>query len=113
MEDESIPNNNIKASTIFSSGYAAYRARLDGTTGSWVAKSSDNEPWIEADIGSLATVSGLVTQGDGGDGSYDDWVTSLRVSFKLSSDEGGDGTFIEDDNGPKVGMDILSTMIIE
>ena len=113
MEDDSIPDDNIRASTTINySGYESYKARLDGS-GAWVADQGDNTPWIEADIGSPATVSGLVSQGDGGDGSYDDWVTSLLVSFKLSSDEGGAGTFIEDDNGIKVGMDILSTMIIE
>ena len=96
MKDRSIPDANIRASSEHT-GYAARNARHDGDQ-AWVARSTTNQ-WIEADIGYLTSVSGIVTQGDGGNGDSDDWVTKLMVSTKLSSDVVGDGIFIQGDNG--------------
>ena len=92
MEDGSIPNENIQASSVYSSFYAS-RARLNGAF--WAADPNDIQPWIQADIGYQTYVSEVVTQGDG---SYKNWVTSLKVStFKMSTND--TEIFVKDPNG--------------
>ena len=102
MEDGSIPRDKITASDILfqnSWNYGAKNARLDDAR-AWVALGSVTDPWIEADVGHLRTVSCILTQGDGGYGQTDKWVTKLKVSTKLNSDDvEGPGIFMKDNNG--------------
>ena len=90
----------IRASDAYDNNdYGAHNARLGNAENVWAASGSVTTPWIEADIGYPTPVSGVVTQGDGGAGQSDDWVTKLKVSTKLSSDVTGPGIFIKHDNG--------------
>ena len=92
METGSIPNENIQASSVYGSFYA-WMARLNGNF--WAANLNDVQPWIQADLGYQTYVSGVVTQGDG---SYKNWVTSLKVStFKMRTN--GTEIFVKDPSG--------------
>ena len=104
MKDKSIPDGNIRASSQYSQSFHVKYARLDHSS-SWSAATTDDEPWIQADIGYETKVSGLVTQGDGGSGKYDDWVITLKVSIydDVTRNSDGPGIFVGDDgNGHKV-----------
>ena len=55
------------------------------------------QPWVQADIGYQTYVSGVVTQGDGGDGG-DDWISSIKVStFLMSTND--EEVFVKDGQG--------------
>jgi len=82
MENGDIPNENIQASSIYDSNYAAWNARINGLS-PWVAGNEDNA-WIQADIGYQTFVSGVVTQGGG---RIHRWVTSMKVSTFATSTE--------------------------
>ena len=101
VENGDIPDENFKAS-VWVGGhggiYSAHNARLNGGT-TWAASSSNLCPWIQVDIGDATSVSGLLTQGDGGESivrSYD-WITELKVSTFLTTDDSE--VFIVDENG--------------
>jgi len=68
---------------------AASLARLnrkDGMGGCWIAGSCEEE-WLEVDLGSLCSVTGVATQGRGQtrDGAYEQWVAGYEVETKKSS----------------------------
>ena len=101
MENGDIPDENIKASHV---GRDPWEARLNGQT-FWYCSGDIIAPWIQADISYQTYVSGVITQGDGGDiftngrvGTTVDWVTSLKVStFSMSiSDQ---EVFVTDEEG--------------
>ena len=97
MKSDDIPNGNIKASSIYSESFDAYKARLNSFS-IWWAEETAVEPWIQADLGYQTNVSGLITQGDGGFGGNADWITSLKVStFALSLSDVE--VFIKNDDG--------------
>ena len=104
MENGDIPDENIEASCYYS-----YTERLpsDGRLNGlsfWACNGNVIAPWIQANIGYQTYVSGVITQGDGGDGSNGrggaavDWVTSLKVStFLMSTDDQEE--FVTDEEG--------------
>ena len=85
-----------------SGGFGAHKARLNGAT-IWAARGDIPSPWIQVDIDNTTNVSGLLTQGDGGESpavppSYD-WITKLKVSTFFSSLTDDPEVFIKDKNG--------------
>ncbi|XP_072048686.1 uncharacterized protein [Amphiura filiformis] len=85
MESGEIRDADITASSEYSTKFLAVNARLNGNA-AWSASVSATE-WIQADIGYLTYALGVITQGDGGYGSGDDWITSFKVSTFLSIDD--------------------------
>ena len=63
MENGNIPNENIKTSHV---GRDPWEARLNGPK-FWACSGDIVAPWIQADIGYQTYVSGVITQGGGGD----------------------------------------------
>jgi len=66
MENNEIPHSQISASSQLSADHAPFLARLnyEGGTGGWRAGTSDSNPWLQVDLGSLYTkVTGAATQG--------------------------------------------------
>ena len=97
MENRAIPDSSITASSQARWASAAH-GRLNGAR-FWSPSGSDASanPWIQAYIGYLTYVSGVMTQGDGGVGPPD-WVTSLKVSS--SAEVTGDTlVFIQNTSG--------------
>ena len=98
--DNYIPDGSIQASSeISSSNHKASYGRLNGNN-QWIAATSDNVPWIQADIGRLVNMYGIQTQGRSS--SY--WVTTLKVStFQHVPVAGDNGDSVRDGgNGIKV-----------
>ncbi|XP_072023178.1 lactadherin-like [Amphiura filiformis] len=97
MENGTIPDGNIQASSESSSIKGASKGRLNGVS-YWLAASSQTGPiWIQADIGYQTNVNGVITQGDGQTGGGDDYVKSFKVSTFLTN--GANEVFVEDQNG--------------
>ena len=83
MEDGSIADSQISASSEFSAALAAVNGRLN--EGGWsVASGSVNvNQWIQVDLQAPTIVSGIITQGR--DSTGQQWVTMFRVEY---SDDG-------------------------
>ncbi|XP_033117579.1 uncharacterized protein LOC117117396 [Anneissia japonica] len=89
VEDGTIPSERLTASTEFSPYYGAHRGRLniaaDGNLkGAWSAKSNDSDPWIQADLGSLSKITGVITQGRE---DASEWVTSFEVLYSIDGEQ--------------------------
>ena len=98
VKNGDIPNANLQASYSRSS-HPAYKARLDGSS-VWSVEGKIPSPWIQADIGYVTSVSGLLTQGDGGTFASianKDWITQLKVSTSSAADE--PQVFIKEEDG--------------
>ncbi|XP_033102674.1 lactadherin-like, partial [Anneissia japonica] len=79
VEDGTIPDNQLKATSQYNNEHKPYRARLHSTK-AWAASSNDLDQWIQADIGALTEITGVITQGHFG---YDEWVTSYKVLYSV------------------------------
>ncbi|CAH1251741.1 MFGE8 [Branchiostoma lanceolatum] len=80
MESGEIPDASITASTSLA-GNEASEGRLKGS-GYWAPDSADTEKWLQADLGEMKVVTGVITQGGGTD---DKWVKSFKLQH--STDE--------------------------
>ena len=89
VENGDIPDANFEAS---SNTNAAYKARLNRAI-EW-STSSGSSPWIKVDIGYSTSVSGLLTQGGGGNGAG--WISKLTVSTFIAAND--PEVFIKDEN---------------
>ncbi|XP_072041784.1 uncharacterized protein [Amphiura filiformis] len=100
LEKSDIPDANILASSEYSDSHGAKAGRLNGQL-FWLPdwyQTQTGPIWIQADIGYLTYVLGLITQGNG-DTSYPDWVTSFTVSTFLT---GANEVFVEDQIGKAI-----------
>ncbi|XP_038052366.1 lactadherin-like [Patiria miniata] len=104
MEDGRIPNESITASSVHPNraNFAPTRARLNlqvkGGAAAWCNVGHDEtHPWIQLDLGSDATITGVITQGRG---DHPDWVTEFKVAY---SDDGQEWTDVID-NGSSTPM---------
>ena len=87
MENGEIPNEAVKASSFWSSGYEPWQARLNnvrasGSSGSWSSSPSAIGQYLQIDLGKERVVNKIATQGRPSD---DQWVTSYKLLF--SSEE--------------------------
>ena len=103
MEDGRIPDNRITASSIWDHYHGPRYARLNHqrampVRGGWSAQRNDLKQWIQADLGGLKRVSGVVTQGRNG-GGHRQWVTKFTVQY---SENGETWRNVEDVNGHRV-----------
>ncbi|XP_078660072.1 uncharacterized protein LOC144904802 [Branchiostoma floridae x Branchiostoma belcheri] len=102
MEDRSIPDGQLSASTELDPQHAAKYGRLGMSDASitgaaWCPTSTDRSPWIEVDMGLPGfRVSGVVTQG----ARTNKWVSSYKLAFRdTASDDWVDYTDIDHRNG--------------
>ncbi|XP_033117369.1 uncharacterized protein LOC117117232 isoform X1 [Anneissia japonica] len=79
IEDGTIPDNQLTASSRYNSDHKPHRARLHSTK-AWAAGSNDGNQWIQADIGALTEITGVITQGHY---SYNEWVKSYEVLYSV------------------------------
>ena len=112
MEDGSIPDSNITASTTH--GHCSTsNGRLNnlggnGKAGAWCAASGDRQaPWFQVDLGEQTQVEGVITQGRSDANQH---VTAYQVQY---SDDETDWQYVTDGtnvNDAQVGED-LQTLI--
>ena len=82
MEDGTIPNNTVTASSEQSASTSAKNGRLNYTSGSsWCARTSDSKPYLQIDLQTLHIICAVSTQGNS---RADQWVTTYRL--QLSTD---------------------------
>ena len=101
MEDGRILDYRITASSEFGRDFAASNARLNRpqmtpTRGAWSAGVNDLNQWIQADLGGLKRVSGVVIQGRE---DHPQWVKKFLVQY---SENGVIWMNVEDGNGQRV-----------
>ncbi|XP_071785279.1 lactadherin-like [Asterias amurensis] len=80
MESRVIPDDNIKASSVFSYVTKASFARLN-MEGGWCSLASDSNPWIQVNLNAKVYITGLITQGY--DSEY--YVTTYKVMYGVST----------------------------
>ena len=83
MESRAISDAQISASSEWHPNYAAIQGRLNfqagnGKSGAWSAKHSNQNQWLQVDLGSGKNITHLATQGRNG---YNQWVTSYKVEY--------------------------------
>jgi RHS repeat-associated protein len=77
-----LANANITASSIYGSGYEAWRGRLFDQSGSanWSAGTNNANQYLQIDLGVVKSVDGIATQGRF---NTDQWVTSYKVAYSV------------------------------
>ena len=86
MENGAISNRQITASSEWSAYYPAFRGRLHFQetpykSGSWVAASSDANPWLQVNLLSLYTkVTRVASQGRNSP-TKSQWVTNYMLQY--------------------------------
>ncbi|XP_015751576.1 PREDICTED: contactin-associated protein-like 5 [Acropora digitifera] len=83
MENREIPNEAVKASSFWSSGYEPWQARLNnvrtsGSSGSWAAVKNVIGQYLQIDLGKERVVNKIATQGRP---SAHHWVKSYKLLF--------------------------------
>ena len=93
MESQRITDAQITAASEHSSIYAASHARLNfqeipnKAGGAWVAKASDNNPWLQVDLGAqYAKVTRVATQGRNCL-NCSQWVTKYKLQYRDKEEE--------------------------
>ncbi len=85
MESGKIPDNAITASSFYNNNYKPAYGRLNkdiGTCAWTTAAGRKSNSWFQVDLGQLATVTGIATQGSCKAGA--EWTTSYTVSYGTS-----------------------------
>ena len=101
IEDGSILDSQLTASSVYDSNHGPERARLNGVKsgnlkGAWSAASDslDEQQWIRVDFnGASKTVSGILIQGRQ-DGAQ--WVTEYMVQYRR---DGAKWVYVKDGDG--------------
>ncbi|XP_072041386.1 uncharacterized protein [Amphiura filiformis] len=93
VEDGRISDIQLRTSSARES-HAAGSARLNHKSG-WVAATSDNNQWIEVDLGGTRRVTGVLTQGLNSVTNIKYWVTQFKVQ---SSSDGNSWEFVQYSN---------------
>jgi hypothetical protein len=86
MESGKIPDNAITASSTYSSGYKPEYGRLNKVIGAcaWTtASGKKSNSWFQVDLGEMATVTGIATQGSCKPSTG--WTTSYSLSYSTDS----------------------------
>ena len=88
MEDETIPDDHITASSVANKYNRAANGRLHfklspGRSGAWSAEHKNKEQWLQVDLGSLAIITEIETQGKK---EKNQWVKSYNVSYSLDGE---------------------------
>ena len=91
MEDESIENSQITASSTYSS-FVPGNGRLNGNS-HWEAYSNSEPYWIQIDFQVSVEISGLQVQGSS---DSEEWTKTMKVEY---GDTEHNLIFIEDESG--------------
>ena len=84
MQSGAIPDSHITASSEHDDNAAAPRSRLyilrEGSLhAGWIARTNNQDQWLQVDIGEpLSVVTAVATQGRGG---HKRWVTSYKLQY--------------------------------
>ena len=73
MEDESIADHQINASSYYSDNgnkYEPWRGRLNNNNGYWSPFNTDDSPWIQVVFSSAVVITAVQTQGAGSAKEY-------------------------------------------
>ncbi|XP_078606444.1 uncharacterized protein LOC144879090 [Branchiostoma floridae x Branchiostoma japonicum] len=84
MEDGSIPDSSITASSVYDINHKTYHGRLNTLEGrtAWVASITlEAGQWLQVDLGGTSVVHGVITQGRD---THDQWVTSYKLQHSRS-----------------------------
>ena len=75
-----IPDNQMKASSQYDTGYKPAYGRLNGDRGDgWCAKKRNRkDDWLQVDLGTTIEVCAIATQGDI---NGNEWVTDFKLSY--------------------------------
>ncbi|XP_031567550.1 EGF-like repeat and discoidin I-like domain-containing protein 3 [Actinia tenebrosa] len=107
LEDGTIPNKAITASSFFGSGKEPWRGRLNNVpsqpndvkrdVGTWIAKSRRQGEYLQIDLGQISAVTMVATQGR--PMGYNQWVTSYTIQY---STDGIAWDFYFENNAKKI-----------
>ena len=95
MESRAITDAQITASSEHSAVHAASHARLNfqeipnKAAGAWAANASDDNPWLQVDLGARYTkviITGVATQGRNSL-NYSQWVTKYKLQYGDNGEE--------------------------
>ena len=115
VESGAIKDAQITASSAYSSRHAAYNGRLNrkagvtNSAGSWTARTSNANEWLQIDLGNhYTTVSGVATQGRNG---YGQWVKQYKLQY---SNDGTNFQYYREQgqSSDKVGAHFVSTELL-
>ncbi|XP_022805723.1 neuropilin-2-like [Stylophora pistillata] len=82
MGRETIPNNDITASTVQSVDTPAQNGRLNYTSGSsWCAGTSETNPYLQIDLQTLHIICAVSSQGNS---QADQWVKNYTLQFSMN-----------------------------
>ncbi|XP_071963293.1 retinoschisin-like isoform X2 [Antedon mediterranea] len=87
IEDKSVLTENLAASSEWNSFHGSQRARLNtladsSGTGAWSALYNDQNQWIQVDLISVKTITGVITQGRN---RFNQWVTAYEVFYSVDN----------------------------
>ena len=86
MKSGKIPDSAITVTTVYSQYYGPERARLDTVKsgsfyGAWIPKTQDMGQWIQVDLGKIAKITRIATQGRQ---DAAQWVKSYSISYSVN-----------------------------
>ena len=89
MENETIRDSQIDASSLNAVGNPAPQARLNlqpasPLLGSWIALAADNTPWLKVDFLAYAKITSIETQGRPDSASF---VDKFTLSYSNNNDD--------------------------
>ena len=118
MENGTIQDSDITASSAFNVNYGPEKARLHmkewtpgGYRAGWLTQTNDDRQWIEINLKQVMKVTKIATQGGyyyknkDSKGYY--WVTSYSLSYRVDIDD--TYNYYDDQNSKKVRTWTLST----
>ncbi|XP_033113764.1 lactadherin-like [Anneissia japonica] len=88
VEDGTISDEQLSASSEYSFWHGAHRGRLNTkadslAAGAWCSKTNDQNQWIQVDLGKLHKVHGVITQGRNNTHNLLQWVTSYEIFYSV------------------------------
>ncbi|EDO38589.1 predicted protein, partial [Nematostella vectensis] len=93
MEDGSIPDSSITASSHFEPSYSPYYGRLHNQAvsgkhwGAWAAGNNRKGEYLQVDLGRVTWVTHVATQGRPEGTFHVQWVAEYTVEYSLTADQ--------------------------
>ena len=81
-DTQTFPDYRFSASSVYSIGYATYKARFSSTGWTTTAAGRSNA-WLRIDLGSAYTLCAIATKGSAG--SFDERVKEYKVSYTMDN----------------------------
>ncbi|XP_038060752.1 lactadherin-like [Patiria miniata] len=96
MEDGTIQDDRITASSKHKTQYSAWKARLNNNN-RWIPSRNDTHRWIEVDLVESTVVTGVITQGWQPAPEKPRYVKKYKVSYQKQPSS--DYEYVKDNNG--------------